>query len=511
MTQVCKGYLLDPEISFSSPELIFDSKGEPYACVLNQTDLKTNANKFYRMQAVKNKDDYYLFIRYGRIGEKGQTIERFCTDPEDAIFQFEDQFKSKTKNKWSDRNNFKIYSGKYFLTQCGEKVVDDIKSTDPVKDPKSDDKSKDSSKDPSTSLAIVPKPPITSYHPDIVRFLNLISDKEMLRNTMIKMDIDVTKMPLGKINISQLKKAKELLLDLQKNLKTLSEDDLLNSSSKYYTYVPYACGRSVPPIIDSAEKISSKLDHLEDLENISINVEVMKQSVESSDPLKDLYTSLKTEISPVAKDSVLYKHIETYIKNSHGKSHHFKLNLLTVLQIDRPEARKIYKERFETLGNKQLLIHGSRMCNWVSILKNGLLLDPSKIGAVITGKMFGYGIYWANSFSKSAQYCGHSRISRSEIVCFTLAEVALGNELRLRDSDSGLTWDNLRKKGDYHSTYGEGRNTPSTYESYDDISIPNGTLKESSDSRHRLIYDEKIVYHQEQFDLRYMVLAEMIY
>ena len=38
------------------------------------------------------------------------------------------------------------------------------------------------------------------------------------------------------------------------------------------------------------------------------------------------------------------------------------------------------------------------MCKWVSILKNGLLLDPSKIGAVITGKMFGYGFIGLNSF-----------------------------------------------------------------------------------------------------------------
>jgi len=34
------------------------------------------------------------------------------------------------------------------------------------------------------------------------------------------------------------------------------------------------------------------------------------------------------------------------------------------------------------------------------------MLDPSRLGVKVTGKMFGYGIYFANSISKSAQYCG---------------------------------------------------------------------------------------------------------
>lgn len=494
MSQVCKGYLIDSEVTYASPELIFDHNDEPYACVLNQTDLKTNANKFYRMQALKDGNSYYLYVRYGRIGETGQKSIKSFSSPHVLASEFKAQFKAKTKNDWDNRDDFKIYSGKYFLTQTGEKVLDD--------------KPKAST---AVALTAAPAPPVSVYHDDVTRFLQLISNREMLRNSMIKMDIDVEKMPLGKINISQLKKAKELLLKLQKNLKKASKDELLEASSIYYTYVPFVSGRQVPPLIDSAQMISDRLDHLEDLENISINVQVMKQSEESSDPLKDLYNSLKTEITAVPSDSPIYKHIERYIRNSHGKSHYFKLKLLTVLQIDRPEFRKTYTECFSTLGNKELLIHGSRMCNWVSILKNGLLLDPSKIGAVITGKMFGYGIYWANSFSKSAQYCGHSRSGKSEIVCFTLAEVALGNELKLRHADSGLTWDSLRKRGDYHSTYGEGRHSPSEYTMYDDINIPTGSLKESSDGNHQLIYDEKIVYHPDQFDLRYMVLAEMTY
>lgn len=48
--------------------------------------------------------------------------------------------------------------------------------------------------------------------------------------------------------------------------------------------------------------------------------------------------------------------------------------------------------------------HGSRNENWVSIMQNGLLLNPN---AVTTGKMFGAGTYFAPSPSKSFNYTSY--------------------------------------------------------------------------------------------------------
>lgn len=55
-------------------------------------------------------------------------------------------------------------------------------------------------------------------------------------------------------------------------------------------------------------------------------------------------------------------------------------------------------------GNIQtkLLWHGSRNENWWSIINNGLILHPSNV--VITGKMFGVGIYYSNMAQKSLGY-----------------------------------------------------------------------------------------------------------
>ena len=62
----------------------------------------------------------------------------------------------------------------------------------------------------------------------------------------------------------------------------------------------------------------------------------------------------------------------------------------------------IKKNNIKTI--KQLW-HGSRNCNWLSIIDNGLMLNPA---AQITGKMFGNGIYFAPSSEKSWNYTSYS-------------------------------------------------------------------------------------------------------
>lgn len=54
------------------------------------------------------------------------------------------------------------------------------------------------------------------------------------------------------------------------------------------------------------------------------------------------------------------------------------------------------------IRNTKLLFHGSRNENWWSIINSGLVLKPTN--AVITGKMFGYGIYYAPKARKSLGY-----------------------------------------------------------------------------------------------------------
>ena len=70
-------------------------------------------------------------------------------------------------------------------------------------------------------------------------------------------------------------------------------------------------------------------------------------------------------------------------------------NLKTQARVDRLVAENDVKDT-------RLLCHGSRSENFWSIIKTGLVLRPTN--AVITGKMFGYGCYYAPKCAKSIGY-----------------------------------------------------------------------------------------------------------
>lgn len=65
-------------------------------------------------------------------------------------------------------------------------------------------------------------------------------------------------------------------------------------------------------------------------------------------------------------------------------------------------TQKRFDEYIKDGVKTKLLWHGSRNENWWSIVGSGLVLRPTN--AVITGKMFGYGIYFATKARKSLGY-----------------------------------------------------------------------------------------------------------
>ena len=110
----------------------------------------------------------------------------------------------------------------------------------------------------------------------------------------------------------------------------------------------------------------------------------------------------------------------------------------------------VYSE-FERSGRMQtkLLWHGSRNENWWSIIKSGLILRPN---AIITGKMFGYGIYFATKARKSLGYTSISGSywakGSSSSGFMGLYEVAYGKPYDVHSFNSiyhSLDYDGLQK------------------------------------------------------------------
>ena len=99
------------------------------------------------------------------------------------------------------------------------------------------------------------------------------------------------------------------------------------------------------------------------------------------------------------------------------------------------------------IQNIKQLWHGSRNCNWLSIIVNGLLLKPN---AQITGKMFGDGIYFAPSSMKSWNYTSFQGTywakGQSDIAIMGLYATAYGNPCN-PTSASKYTQSELNSKG----------------------------------------------------------------
>lgn len=92
----------------------------------------------------------------------------------------------------------------------------------------------------------------------------------------------------------------------------------------------------------------------------------------------------------------------------------------------------------EKISKTKLLWHGSRNENWWSIINTGLVLRPTN--AVITGKMFGYGIYYAPKARKSLGYTSLSGSywarGNSNSAFMALMDVAYGKPYDVHSFDS---------------------------------------------------------------------------
>jgi poly [ADP-ribose] polymerase len=113
------------------------------------------------------------------------------------------------------------------------------------------------------------------------------------------------------------------------------------------------------------------------------------------------------------KDTFNPKEIEVYIATDTQKEQVMS-HLSDRLQSQVKQIYRVIPVKQQKRFNKYLsdhhiknvkqLWHGSKNCNWLSIILNGLLLNPA---AEITGKMFGSGIYFAPTSEKSWNYTSY--------------------------------------------------------------------------------------------------------
>eukprot|EP00667_Euglena_gracilis_P003046 EG_transcript_3054 len=464
---------------------IYEEGDDVYQVMLNQTNIGQNNNKFYVIQLLEADagGKWWVWTRWARVGQVGQSKLEPAPTLDRAKALFGSKFTEKTRNAWKDRHNFVKVPGKYMLMDMdyGEEAEEEPASPAAPSSP--------------TKL------PDSKLDARVQSIISMITDTKMMTAAMAELEVDVKKMPLGKISKQQVKMGYEVLTRLASALKTNAGGTTLASlSSEFYTIIPHNFGMRVPPVINSEEAIHKKIELLDTLAELEIASKLLGPSGSgpAEHPVDAAYNRLKCRMDPLDRGSDTWALIEEYVRTTHGKTHTaYTLEVLDVLEV----AREGEKERFlADIGNRALLWHGSRLTNFMGILSQGLRIAPPEAPA--TGYMFGKGVYFADMVTKSANYCHANK--KDNVALMLLADVALGTPLLLK----GAKYMD-KAPGHYQSTFGQGAMMPDPAKAKalpDGVKVPLGEAINPPDHQGTsLLYNEFIVYDVCQVHLRYLL------
>ncbi|XP_078001160.1 protein mono-ADP-ribosyltransferase PARP3-like [Glandiceps talaboti] len=476
---------------------------DDFDCMLNQTNIGHNNNKYYVIQLLQYGSAYYVWTRWGRVGEPGQNALKHFPDINGAQKEYEKKFKDKTKNDWNKRNKFNPVPGKYTLIEMDLDETEEDQEETKKKLAQLDEL--DSGPAP---VKKVGKCTLDKPTQDLVK---LIFDNDMFKEQMANFELDVKKMPLGKLSKSQIAKGFEALEDIEKAINEKRTKDLPPLTSKFYTLIPHSFGRKVPPVINDEEMVRKKMDMLLVLGDIELAQSmqkdtekakpVKKETEEVPHPLDVNYELLKCGLTHMDKGEKEYKVIQKYLdatKCNYGFWGGSGLKILDVWEVDRDGEDKRFKVH-DSIKNRRLLWHGTNVAVVAAILKSGLRIMPHSGGRV------GRGIYFASENGKSAGYVG--RTSKNVGIMF-LNEVALGREHEIKQGNGSLT----KAPSGYDSIIARGSQEPDpskdTKLKFDgkDVIVPQGKpIQQPKWKASHFSQSEYLIYKESQNRIRYLL------
>ncbi|XP_042405987.1 poly [ADP-ribose] polymerase 2-A-like isoform X1 [Zingiber officinale] len=495
------GAVLDPFLPchIKSNFHVLQKAEEIYSATLNQTNVGDNNNKFYVIQALESDDgrSFMVYNRWGRVGVRGQDkLLGPYTSQEDAFHEFDNKFYAKTKNWWHQRKQFKLHPKSYTWLEMdyADSENETVVSCLPVVHNRNIDGS--------TSNQIQP----TKLDSRIAKFVSLICNVSMMKQQMLEIGYNAEKLPLGKLSKSTILKGYDVLRRISEALAQFNKEKCEELSGEFYTVIPHDFGfkKMREFVIDTPGKLKAKLEMVESLAEIEIATKILQNDVEAEDdPLNSRYKQLQCELSPIEVDTKEFAMIKKYLLNTHAKTHSgYTVDIVQIFKVSRKDELEGFK-KFSNTKNRMLLWHGSRLTNWTGILSQGLRIAPPE--APVTGYMFGKGVYFADMFSKSANYCYSSTQSREGVSL--LCEVALGDMAELLSANYNA--DQL-PEGKL-STKGVGFTAPKMSDSQileDGVIVPLGTPEKQNVFQSSLLYNEYIVYNVEQIRMRYVIQVQ---
>uniref|UniRef100_H3A085 Poly [ADP-ribose] polymerase n=1 Tax=Latimeria chalumnae TaxID=7897 RepID=H3A085_LATCH len=449
-------------------------------------DISKPTSRKYHLESLLTlkASKYWVFRSWGRVGTTigGNKLEKMPLK-EDALEHFLNLYEEKTGNCWYSAN-FTKYPNKFYPLE-----IDYGQDEEAVK---------------KLTASAGTKSKLPKAIQDIIK---MIFDVESMKKAMVEFEIDLQKMPLGKLSKRQIQSAYSILNEVQQAVADGgSESQILDLSNRFYTLIPHDFGMKKPPLLNNLEYIQTKVQMLDNLLDIEVAYSLLRGGADGGekDPIDVNYEKLKTDIKIVDKDMEEGKIILDYVSNTHAATHNaYDLEVLDIFKIEREGESQRYKP-FQQLHNRQLLWHGSRTTNFAGILSQGLRIAPPE--APVTGYMFGKGVYFADMVSKSANYCHTSQADPVGLIL--LGEVALGNMYELKRAN------HITKlpKGK-HSVKGLGRTgpDPGTSVMLDGVQVPLGKGTSMGIEDASLLYNEYIVYDIAQVNLKYLLKLKFNY
>ena len=138
--------------------------------------------------------------------------------------------------------------------------------------------------------------------------IKLIFDVKAMKQSLKEFELDLEKMPLGKMSNEQLKRAYQILSNLTRHVKEDKKTLISDCTTQFYHLVPHALkvGEQLP-LLDSEEIIKTKIQMVDNLLEIEQAYQMLNEQDgakdENQNPIDVSYAKLKTELGVMDKGS----------------------------------------------------------------------------------------------------------------------------------------------------------------------------------------------------------------
>lgn len=178
---------------------------------------------------------WWTWFHWGRVGKDGQQTLNQFTNKQQAIADFASKYNDKTKNPWPPSDPFEKKPGKYAPVEIdyGGDGDDEVSAPEPTKCPATPGLID------STKLKEMPSSKLDKR---LQSLIELICNVKTMQETLIEMEFDIRKMPLGKLTKSNIRKGYDILKRIEDALSNHTttnrrRDMLVALSNEFYTYV----------------------------------------------------------------------------------------------------------------------------------------------------------------------------------------------------------------------------------------------------------------------------------